>query len=166
MTERVEYDAFAEIYDAWVESAPITEVNKRFYVDELAAAQGPCVELGVGNGRITVEVASRGKAIIGVDSSTEMLALCRRRAAEAGVEDRVRLIHADFRDFQLDQPAELITLPFHSIGHMLTDEDKLACMQHVREELAPGAGSCSTISSPTCRSPSGPATSRRCAGAT
>jgi hypothetical protein len=48
------------------------------------------------------------------------------------------LIQADFRDFELPEPARLIAIPFHSIGHMLTREDKLTAFRNIRRRLAPG----------------------------
>jgi SAM-dependent methyltransferase len=135
---RVPYDDFAEIYDAWVDGIPLTEEMRSFYVELLAESAGPVVELGVGNGRICVEVATRGQRVVGVDSSTEILELCRERSREAGVDDRLELIHADFRDFQLAEPAALITIPFHSIGHLLTEKDKRLCMTNVHSQLVPG----------------------------
>ena len=134
----VPYDAFADIYDAWVSSAPITEVNRTFYVEKLSEADSPVVELGVGNGRICLEVARRGKPIVGVDSSPKILELCRRRARELDVLDRVTLVEGDFRDFELSEPAGLITIPFHSIGHLLTLEDKLKAFRRVASQLRPG----------------------------
>lgn len=138
MSSPIPYDAFADIYDAWCESAPITRENRDFYVELLAGSPGPRVELGVGNGRICIEVARRGKPVIGVDSSGAILDLCRRRAEEAGIEDELTLVQADFRDFELEAPADLVTIPFHSIGHLLTDEDKLRAMRQVRSQLKPG----------------------------
>jgi ubiquinone/menaquinone biosynthesis C-methylase UbiE len=138
MPEPVPYDDFADIYDAWCESAPITRRNHGFYVRRLVESPGPVAELGVGNGRICVEVAKRGKTITGVDSSTAILNLCRTRSEEAGVADRLRLVQADFREFELSEPAELIVLPFHSIGHLLTAEDKLRALRTVRRQLVPG----------------------------
>ena len=139
MTQTVPYDRFAEIYERWVSSvAAITEPNRAFYLRRFVAAEGPVVELGVGDGRIAVEAARRGKPMIGVDNSKGMLALCRKRAKDAGVERDLTLLHADFRDFTLDAPAALIAIPFHSIGHMLTREDRLACVHNVRHQLAPG----------------------------
>jgi SAM-dependent methyltransferase len=138
MPARVPYDDFAAIYDAWCESAPITRENRSFYVKRLVGCPGPVAELGVGNGRICIEVAKRGKPVVGVDSSTAILDLCRNRAREAGVGDRLRLVQADFRDFALPEPAELIVLPFHSIGHLLTEEDKLRALATVRTQLVPG----------------------------
>jgi SAM-dependent methyltransferase len=133
-----EFAGFAEIYDAWVATAPVTAHHVPFYVSEFARAGGPCVELGVGNGRISIEAAKRGVDITGVDVSPAMLALTRERAAAAGVADRVRLIEADFRAFHLPAPASLVALPFHTLGHMVTLEDKSALFGHVRDELAPG----------------------------
>jgi SAM-dependent methyltransferase len=139
MTERVPYDDFADVYGAWSAAAKaVTEPNGRFYADLYVATEGPVVELGVGDGRIAVAAARRGKYVVGVDSSEAMLELCRARATEAGVLDRLTLQRADFRDFTLEEPAALITIPFHAIGHMVTDDEKRAALAHVRGELAPG----------------------------
>ncbi len=138
MHKTVEYDAFADIYDIWVKGAPITERNLPFYVEEYACAEGPVVELGVGNGRIAIEAARQGKAIIGVDSSAEMLKLCREQAEAAGVAHLLTLIQADFRDFVLPEPAQLIAIPFHTIGHLATLDDKRAGLRHIHGQLAPG----------------------------
>ena len=72
------YDPIAELYDAW--SRQVTE-DIAFYVDEALAAGGTVVELGVGTGRIAVPTAAAGVRVIGVDSSSPMLDVCRRRAA-------------------------------------------------------------------------------------
>jgi SAM-dependent methyltransferase len=134
----VPYDEFADIYDAWCGSAPVTQRNHGYYVRKLVESPGPVAELGVGNGRICIEVAKQGRPISGVDSSGAILELCRKRAREAGVEARLSLIRADFRDFVLEAPADLIVLPFHSIGHLLTDDDKLRAMKQVRSQLRTG----------------------------
>ena len=138
MSARVAYDDFAEIYDAWCASAPITRTNQGFYVRHLSGCDGPVVELGVGNGRICVEVAKHRKDVIGVDSSTKILELCRKRANEAGVSDRLTLLQGDFRDFALAEPAALITIPFHSIGHLLKDEDKRKALRNIHGQLRDG----------------------------
>jgi len=138
MRDSVPYDDWASIYDVWAATAPITKRNLPFYVERLVKADGPAVELGVGNGRIAIEAARLGANVVGVDSSSAMLALCRQRAREAGVGDRLTLQKADFRDFELSEPAALVVIPFHTIGHMLTLDDKRACFAHVREQLRPG----------------------------
>jgi SAM-dependent methyltransferase len=132
------YDAFADIYEVWTESAPAAQENLPFYVDACVNTPGTVVELGVGNGRIAVEAARMGKSMIGVDSSHAMLALCQERARQAGVLDQLTLIQADFRDFQLPEPAQLITIPFHSIGHLSSLAAKRDGLNHIHSQLAPG----------------------------
>ena len=133
-----EYDRFAGIYSVWTNTAASARANLAFYVDAYSAARGPIVELGIGDGRIAVEAAARGCAILGVDLSSAMLDRCRARAAQAGVADRLTLIQADFRDFSLHEPAALIALPYHSIGHLTTIEGKRAAIAHVFSQLRPG----------------------------
>src|SRR5512147_220470 len=88
-----EYDRIARLYDPWSRSV-VEDVS--FYVAEARKAAGraglpagtPVVELGIGTGRIGVPVAEAGIDVIGVDSSEEMLGVCRARAEAAGVADR------------------------------------------------------------------------------
>lgn len=133
-----QYDSFADIYGVWTETAPGAETNRRFYVDACLAADGPVVELGVGDGRIAVDVAAGGRRIVGVDSSPAMLRRCREHAARAGVGDRIALIEADFRAFCLDEPAALVILPYHSIGHLTSMEAKRQAALQVFSQLRPG----------------------------
>lgn len=133
-----EYDSFADIYEVWTDSAASANRNLSFYVDAYLATEGVVVELGVGDGRIAIEAAGRGCTIIGVDQSSAMLERCRARAARSGVLDRLTLIQADFRDFQVPEMAELIALPYHSIGHLATIDDKRDAVRHVFDRLRPG----------------------------
>jgi len=79
------YDAIAQLYDPW--SRSVTE-DLSFYAEvALESGGGPVVELGIGTGRIAVPIASFGIRVIGVDSSLEMLRVCRQRAERAGVAE-------------------------------------------------------------------------------
>ena len=138
MSLTAEYDAFADVYEMWTASAPVTKRNLPFYLEACRETPGLVAELGVGDGRIAVEAAKTGKHITGIDSSSQMLQRCRARAQAAGVLNRLTLLQADFRDFTLPQPAELITIPFHSIGHLVTMDDKREGLRHICDQLAPG----------------------------
>jgi SAM-dependent methyltransferase len=133
-----EYDSFADIYSVWTDTAASARANLAFYVDAYLAERGPIVELGVGDGRIAVEAAVRGRSMIGIDRSSEMLARCRERAAAAGVLGRLTLRQEDFRTFALDEPAALITLPYHSIGHLVDPQDKRDAIRRIFSQLRPG----------------------------
>ena len=108
------YDAFAPIYDEW--AAHMTE-DVPFYVSLAREADGPVVELGVGNGRVAVPVAQEtGRTVIGVDSSPAMLAAALDRAAAAGLELDLR--EGDMSELELDEPAALVYCPFRSLLHL------------------------------------------------
>jgi SAM-dependent methyltransferase len=134
----VEYERFADIYAVWTSTAGSTHANLPFYVDAYLAADGPVVELGVGDGRIAIEAARRGRSIVGVDLSPAMLRLCRAHAETAGVLDRLTLLEADFRNFILPKPAALIALPYHSLGHLTSLDAKGDALRHIHTQLRPG----------------------------
>lgn len=128
------YDLFAEIYDEW--SSGMTE-DVGFYVDLAREADGPIVELGIGNGRVAIPVAREtGRPVIGVDASPAMLEQARARAADAGVELDLR--EADMREFELDEPAALVYSPFRSLLHMPTWADRRGLFERVAAGLRPG----------------------------
>lgn len=134
----MEYDRFAEIYGVWTDTAAAAIANLEFYVGAYAAERGPVVELGVGDGRIALEAARRGRHVIGIDLSPVMLARCRERAEREGLLDRLSLLEADFRTFTLPEPAALIALPYHSLGHLTSIDAKRATLRRVHAQLAPG----------------------------
>jgi SAM-dependent methyltransferase len=133
-----QYDDYADVYEQSIEDSPIARQNLPFYVRLYVKAPEPVVELGVGAGRIAIEAARRGRRVIGIDNSLKMLDLCRRRAEEAGVAESLRLVRADFRDFELDQAAALIAMPFHTICDIADPQDRAAILKRVAANLAPG----------------------------
>lgn len=133
-----DYDGLADIYDLWCEADPSATPSLAFYVERLCRQERERVELGVGTGRIAIPVLQRGGQLTGVDASPRMLDTCREKAGRAGVRSALRLLHQDVRTLELGAPADLITFPFRSIGHLLTEEDKLACFRSVYFNLAPG----------------------------
>jgi SAM-dependent methyltransferase len=129
-----EYDPFAEIYDEW--SAHMTE-DVAHYVALAREADGPIVELAVGNGRVAIPVAREtGRKVVGIDLSRAMLALAEERAAAAGVDLELR--QGDMRRLELDEPAGLIYSPFRSLLHMPTWADRRTVFERVAAALAPG----------------------------
>ena len=127
-----EYDTWAPVYDAW--SAHMTE-DVAYYVDLARSADGPVVELAVGSGRIAIEVVkATGKPVLGIDSSPAMLDIARERSAGLPLELRL----GDMRDFELDEPAALIYIPFRSLLHLHGWADKRRTFECVARALRPG----------------------------
>ena len=128
------YDGFAPIYDVW--SADMTE-DVDFYVDLARQADGPVVELAVGTGRVAIPIAEQtGKPVVGIDSSSAMLAVARERTAAAGVELDLR--EGDMRDFSLDEPVALVICPARSLLHLPTWSDRRRVFERVAASLRPG----------------------------
>jgi SAM-dependent methyltransferase len=126
-------EAFASHYDTW--SADMT-ADVPFYVALAREADGPLVELAIGNGRVAIPVAqATGRRVIGIDSSPAMLDQARARAAATGVE--LDLHEGDIRDLALDQPAALIYCPYRALLHLPTWADRRGTFERVAASLEP-----------------------------
>lgn len=127
-------EAFADRYDEW--SAHMT-ADVAFYVALAREADGPLVELAVGNGRVAIPVArATGRRVIGIDTSPAMLAQARTRATAAGVDLDLHL--CDMRDLALDEPAALVYCPFRALLHLPTWADRRRTFECVAAALRPG----------------------------
>ena len=127
-------EAFADRYEEW--SADMT-ADVAFYVGLAREADGPLVELAVGNGRVAIPVAlATGRPVIGIDSSPAMLAHAHARAARAGVVLDLR--QGDMRDLALDEPAALIYCPFRALLHLPGWADRRRTFERVLASLRPG----------------------------
>ena len=125
------YDAWADRYGDW--STSVT-ADVPFYVGLARDADGPLVELAVGNGRVAIPVAqATGRRVIGIDSSQAMLAQARVRAVEEGVELDLR--EGDIRELEIEKPAALIYCPGRSLLHLPTWADRRRCFERVAASL-------------------------------
>ncbi|HEX6952430.1 MAG TPA: class I SAM-dependent methyltransferase [Gaiellaceae bacterium] len=127
-----DYDTWAPVYDAW--AADMTE-DIAHYVSLAREADGPIVELMVGSGRVAIEVVREtGKQVLGIDSSPAMLEIARERAAGLPLELRL----GDVREFELDEPAALIYVPFRSLLHLRGWQEKRQVFERVADSLRSG----------------------------
>ena len=128
------WDAFAADYEKW--AAAMTE-DVPFYVELAREADGPIVELAVGNGRVAIPVARAvGRPVLGIDISPAMLAQARANADEAGVALDLR--EGDMRELELDEPAALVYCPFGGLMHLPTWADRRRTFERVAASLRPG----------------------------
>jgi SAM-dependent methyltransferase len=85
------------VYDRWVlppilDLAMRTSRLQKYRREVVAAAQGRVLEIGVGSGLNLPLYGRQAELVIGIDPSPRLLAMARRRAAEAGV--RAALLQA------------------------------------------------------------------------
>lgn len=135
------YDAqplLAELYDY---TPPyLGRGDLAFYLNYSCATEGKILELGCGTGRILIPTAAAGCEIVGIDSSTYMLAKCRDklRNQPRDVQNRAQIVYGDMTDFDLKETFSLVTLPFRSFQHLISISDQLSCLRCINRHLKTG----------------------------
>jgi SAM-dependent methyltransferase len=99
---------------------------------------GRVLELGAGDGRVTVELARLAERVVALEPSGPMRAAAAARLAEAGLRERVELLDLDARHVAEPASFELAVAPFHMLNELLTMDDQDAVLTAVRRALAPG----------------------------
>lgn len=135
MREYDEHDA--PIYDL---HSPGFEGDVAFYTEEAIAAGSPVLELGCGTGRFVVPLAQAGVEITGLDTSAAMLVIAHQRILQIdeASRQRVSLVEADMRSFQMERRFRLIMIPYHSFQHVLTPLEQRQTLSQIRQHLLPG----------------------------
>ena len=91
----------------WVPT-PDVLVDKMLEMAEVTADDF-VIDLGSGDGRLVIAAARLGARAVGVELAPNLVALAKRRAAEAGVADRTEFVTADLFDLDLS-PATVVTM--------------------------------------------------------
>jgi len=110
-------------------------VDNEWYLERMAEAGGPSLEIGVGTGRLFAEARRRGLDVWGIDLSPAMIARCRAKLAP---EDRGRVTVADAVSFTSDRPFALACAPFRVLSHVHQTADQLRLLDAVHDCLRPG----------------------------
>ena len=123
----------------------LTEERAKAEIDEIERLTGPlgprALDIGCGFGRHSIELASRGVDVLGIDPSSTMVEAARERAATAN----------QFVDFQAIEAAELTDVArydlaiclFTTLGQLSAstagDEPHLEVLRRAKRALRPGA---------------------------
>jgi SAM-dependent methyltransferase len=123
----------AELYDAFV-----FEDDLALYL-ELAHRQGKKVlEIACGSGRVLVPLARAGFDVVGIDVSPHMLALAQTKL-DVIANKHARLVHADMRDFRLDEAEfDLAIVAVKSFAYLTERDEQLRCLESIHAHLRPG----------------------------
>ncbi|MDZ4796618.1 MAG: class I SAM-dependent methyltransferase [Bryobacteraceae bacterium] len=115
--------------------APVDAARNHILARILPAVQTAC-DLACGTGVTAVQLASRGIQTAAVDFSPDMCRLTRARAKAAGA--RLKVIHADMREFRLPAPVDLITCESDALNHIPRRSDLRRVIRSVSRALNPG----------------------------
>ncbi len=107
-----------------------------FYRFLIESNPGSVLDLGCGTGRILAPLASDGIAVVGLDASEEMLAICREKLES--IEAEAGLVKGDIRRFELGESFQTILIPGFTIQLLIGEEDLDACLLSCARHLSPG----------------------------
>jgi SAM-dependent methyltransferase len=128
------YDSLADIY----------ELQYAHYRDDIAfyarlverLGTHKILELGAGNGRVSIPLARRGFEITALEPSARMLEKARNYATREQV--KINFIEGDARNFNLEQTFGLIIAPFNMLMHLYTLPDQDAALACIKNHLEVG----------------------------
>ena len=140
-TKPILHNKIADIYDRWIKGDYTSDNFLQFYLKLTSELDKDIeiVELGIGTGRISIEIAkNQNRKIIGIDHSSKMLEECRKNIINTKMEQYIQLIEMDIRTLKLRQKAKFIMLPFRTIGHFLSLDDKKCLFKQIYNNLEVG----------------------------
>lgn len=132
------YSVFAEIYDSLTEDV---EYRRRAdYITSILRKYGTdpeiILDLGCGTGTITRLMAQKGYSMIGVDMSSEMLAVASDKAEKENLD--ILYLNQPMEDFELYGSVGAVTCLLDSLNYITEDEDVLQTFRLVHNYLDPG----------------------------
>jgi SAM-dependent methyltransferase len=97
-------------------------------------AGGPVLDVGAGTGRVSLDLAARGAAVVALDSDAPLLEALRHRARGLPVETVV----ADARRFDLGRRFSLVLVPMQTLQLFGGPSGREAFLRRALEHLEPG----------------------------
>jgi SAM-dependent methyltransferase len=122
----------SELYD----SLAGEPVRADQYAPFLDLCGTPALELACGSGNPLIELLERGYDIEGLDSSSDMLELCRSRAAERGLAASLHL--GLMQSFRLPRRFRSIFLAGASFTLLTSDDDAAKALVNIHDHLEAG----------------------------
>jgi SAM-dependent methyltransferase len=138
MTGDLEYRGLkARAWDAF-RGDTSTWDDRALYFDLIAELGEPVLDVGCGTGRLLLDFVGHGIDIDGVESSPDMLAILRDKAAANGIDVAGRIHEAAMESMELPRRYRLILVPSSSFQLLVDERDAAAAMRCFHDHLEPG----------------------------
>ena len=132
------YDLLAPFYDAInaeIDYEKWADFIEKIFEKECKNPPELVLDLGCGTGKMTLELASRGYDMTGIDYSPEMLDVARTAAEENGND--ILWLCQDMREFELYGTVDATVCCLDCINHLESVEDLESCFKLVHNYLIP-----------------------------
>lgn len=128
----VNYGIASKFYDLFGSKNDIA-----FYREQAIRHGRKALELGVGTGRVAIELAKAGVSVWGIDNSKYMLAVAKQklRREKPSVRRQIKLKLGDMRNFKLKETFPFVYIASSTFEHCVTEEDQLKCLKNTYEAL-------------------------------
>lgn len=121
----------AAYYDLFFPAVDIEELD--FYAQQVASCPQPALEIGCGTGRIMLELLKQGFAVEGADNAPEMLALCKQKGLQEGLEPMLH--EQSMQDLSLPKKYGCIYSPLGTFQQLVDRADAQNSLQRFYEHL-------------------------------
>jgi SAM-dependent methyltransferase len=111
--------------------------------DDLSHRDGSVLDLGCGNGRVTIHLARRGRKVTGLDKEKGFLAVLEARAAQGGLT--VDTVCADVRAFDLGVRFDAVFAPMQLVQLLSGSAARTAMLASAARHLRPGGVFAATL---------------------
>ena len=138
MAEDVEYKGLvAETWDAFRGDTSDWS-DRHFFLDLIREYGEPVLDVGCGTGRLLLDYLALGVDIDGVDNSSEMLAILRRKAVDSGLDVTGRIFQQTMESLRLLRRYRTIIVPSSSFQLLIDPEAARQALRRFFEHLEPG----------------------------
>lgn len=127
------YDPIYKNKDYKKEIAFIKKVLSRHH-----ATGKKVLSLGCGTGTYEIILAKQGYKIVGVDRSSEMLKLGRRKIKEDELEDKINVVHGDVTKLKLKGKFDIAMELFNVVGYHNSNSELSGMLKGVSKHLKKG----------------------------
>lgn len=134
----INYNSFAYVYDQLMDEAPYEDWLDftNTIIDKYNINPKKIIDIGCGTGNISIPLSKRGYEMIGIDISSEMLAIARHKMLSNNVS--ILLIEQDMRELELNDTANLVISYCDSFNYLADIEEVKNAFTRIHKHLEIG----------------------------